>query len=1265
MRTTLIISLPVLVLCASVGADAAPVRANAPQAGRGGPAASGELPLTPAARLPSNDPDERVSVYVVLQGRSAVESVPRGVAPDSNQGRAVIRRETEHLRAWHRTVARRLEGMGAREEADLIRLANAIQVNVPVRLAAGLARVPGVVAIERVPRYDRSLTSAVPFVGAPALWGNPGLAVTGKGVRVGIVDTGIDYLHADFGGPGAVADYQQNDRTVIEPGTFPTSKVVGGWDFVGDDYTGTNSPVPDPDPLDCARMQSQYISGGHGTHVAGIAAGQGVLTDGTPFDGPYEASYDPSIFRVGPGVAPEASLVALKIFGCDGSTTMVAAALEWAVDPNGDGDTSDRLDVVNMSLGGSYGLQTPTDEKVLANLTAAGTMVVVAAGNDGDTFYATGEPSTSTEVLSVGATTDVVTYQALRVDAPTSIAGDMACVEGGFTKPLSQSGPLTGQLIQAQPANGCSALTNASALHGKVALVDRGSCTFVDKLKNAYAAGAAAVVVADNAANEPPFAMGGDGSTTVGIPGVMIAKSDGDAIRPELAQGVTVTLDASNIYASSADADEMADFSSRGPRSEDNRLKPDITAPGVSIDSAGVGTGADPREMSGTSMACPMVTGGAALVRQANPSFSPYDVKAAMMNTAAPIKDAAGRAVPASLAGAGRMQVDRAARSMVLAATDEVSGAVSVSFGSMVTAEPASATRSIVVDNRGDQAVTLDAVVEPAFVPAGVSVTLEPTQVQVPAKGTAKVTVTLSVDPAALPIEAPDPDTPATISLGGGQSYARHFLTEASGVVALRAPGASDGDELRVPFHGVVRAGSELTGELAARCEDAPADEIQIPITGASAHKEPVTSAFQLVATSPQSPVETADEMTTDLVAVGVATNAATAASFDKASVYFGLAVAGTWTTPAKGQLSLVGVGIDTNGDGKSDYNVFAEPLSKDAPYADVLTATTYQTSTGAVVGRRFLNLVPRDVYNTEPFNNSVVVLPVTLSTIGLSEGNTAFQFYAFTQGLTFPATKDSTAWATYDPYHAPLDTARDAKDGIPFWPGLSPLRVHVNQGEAGGEPLPSVLLLFHSNIAGKRWQVVDVANATVAPVGDLKLEAKAPGQVEQNATTEISWTVTNAGQTEAADAKLEISIEGADSIGTVTSSQGTCSTKGATIDCAIGAVAAGASMRVSVEVGTDESDIHALAAVGTTPDCDSAPGDNRTSTTIQVGDVQTGGTGGTGPAMSDRAIDGYEPGGGCSCAVAGDRRGTASGAAAGAIGLAMLWWTRRRRRTN
>ena len=167
-----------------------------------------------------------------------------------------------------------------------------------------------------------------------------------------MIDSGVDYTHAMFGGAGTRSAYKANDSSEIEPGSFPTAK-VDGWDFAGKNYDGEDDePQPDGDPLD----RSGY---GHGTHVAGIIGGVGVTTKGKPYDGPYHAGLNYDDFKIRPGVAPGAKLFALKIFGDNalGSTGLILDALEWCVDPNADDKFDDRMDVINLSLGSTLGLE--------------------------------------------------------------------------------------------------------------------------------------------------------------------------------------------------------------------------------------------------------------------------------------------------------------------------------------------------------------------------------------------------------------------------------------------------------------------------------------------------------------------------------------------------------------------------------------------------------------------------------------------------------------------------------------------------------------------------------------------------------------------------------------------------------------------------------------------------------------------------------------------------------------------------------------------
>src|SRR5690606_30627403 len=170
---------------------------------------------------------------------------------------------------------------------------------------------------------------------------------------------------------------------VIEPGSFPTAKVVGGFDFAGPDYDasdpGLDTPSPDGDPLDVH---------GHGTHVAATAAG---LPAGD----------------VGEGMAPGAVLYAFKVFGdVAGSTDLVSDAIERALDPNNNLSMDDAVDVINMSLGAPY--EDPNDPSAISaqNAAEAGVVVVASAGNEGAAPYVTGSPAVAPDVISVAASVD-------------------------------------------------------------------------------------------------------------------------------------------------------------------------------------------------------------------------------------------------------------------------------------------------------------------------------------------------------------------------------------------------------------------------------------------------------------------------------------------------------------------------------------------------------------------------------------------------------------------------------------------------------------------------------------------------------------------------------------------------------------------------------------------------------------------------------------------------------------------------------------------
>jgi subtilisin family serine protease len=552
-----------------------------------------------------------VEVFVQLSTQAVAEFnaaalAATGAMPDGAAQRAHAARVSQEQAG----MRARLEAAGATVLSSQRVGANGLRIRVSPERVADLRNMSGVRTVGRVETHELHHTESVPWVGAPDFWTTHGL--TGEGVRVGVIDTGIDYTHANFGGPGTVAAYTSNNRNVIEAGTFPTTKVVGGFDFAGPTYNANvagSTPTPDADPIDV---------NGHGSHVAGSVAGLGVPGS------------------IGQGVAPGASLYALKVFGDGGgSTNLTSLAIEWAMDPNGDGDMSDHLDVINMSLGSPFG--EPNDPSAISSNNAAdlGIIVVTSAGNEGDTPYVTGAPGVASKAISTAANTPGGRLSArFEVTAPDTVDGVYASLEGAGPVTFAQTGPISDSLVLANPVIGCTPLANAAAINGNIALIRRGTCGFIDKYLQAQAAGARAIVVFNDGADPTriaPIVMGGlDARVT--IPGLMISSTDGNVLAATA--GVTVTLSAAPDL---TDDDLIATFSSRGPGHGGSTFKPDLSAPGVAIISTGVGSGTGSRNLQGTSMASPHVAGAAALLRQQHPEAHNDVIKALLQNSTAAI----------------------------------------------------------------------------------------------------------------------------------------------------------------------------------------------------------------------------------------------------------------------------------------------------------------------------------------------------------------------------------------------------------------------------------------------------------------------------------------------------------------------------------------------------------------------------------------------------------------------------------------------------
>lgn len=567
---------------------------------------------------------------------------------------------------------------------------NGLAILGPASVYDQLPQIPGVESFEKEARFDRPKNqlsddknimslktedlkahNSVKFIGAEDL---NKAGVTGHGMRVGVIDTGIDYTHSMLGGVGTEAAYKAIDPS--KPNSaFPNSKVVGGIDLVGTNYGSTRIPKLDMNPLDEA---------GHGTHVAGTIAGVG---DGV-------SSYD--------GVAPDASLYAIKVFGAKGGTsdTVVIAALEFAVDPNGDGILDDQMDVVNLSLGSSYGTPKSLYDRAIKNLVRGGTNAVVSAGNADHNDYIVGSPGTVTEALTVAASIDDTNHNWQFNSSLIKIGNEDIFVdifEAATTKPVADS-PVVGEFYYIGKADADLTPAQNAALKGKVALIDRGAVSFNDKIKRAALGGAIGVVVVNNA---PGSAAGMLTTDKFDIPAIMVSLDVGNKIKAAMNATPIVATHVEFLTDHLIEKPEMIDtitsFSSKGPRSIDGFLKPEISAPGYSVISAGMGTGNQPVQMSGTSMAAPHMTGVMALLKQGlknkGINLTALELKNVAMANAKTMSEK-GQAYPVTLQGAGRVQAD-----LKMINTPIVADQPSLAFGEVSVASKKVYTKAILFKN--------------------------------------------------------------------------------------------------------------------------------------------------------------------------------------------------------------------------------------------------------------------------------------------------------------------------------------------------------------------------------------------------------------------------------------------------------------------------------------------------------------------------------------------------------------------------------------
>ncbi|MTD59207.1 S8 family serine peptidase [Amycolatopsis pithecellobii] len=955
-----------------------------------------------------------------------------------------------------------------------------------------IAQREDVVSVRTVVPKTRENASAAQLTNTLAAWQQTGRL--GEGVRIGVIDDGIDYTHADFGGPGTKAAYDSVDRTKPTP-LFPSAKIAGGTDLVGDDYdsagtSGSPDPVPDPNPLAC---------GEHGTHVAGTIGGFGIGADGKTFTGDYAKLTPDSLtaMKIGPGTAPKSRLYAIKVFGCAGSTNVTSQAMDWALDPNGDGDFSDHLDIVNMSLGSDFGAPDDPDSLFVRKLAQAGVLSVISAGNGGDLYDVGGSPGNTPEALTVASTRDAsVLRDAADVTAPAEVAGRKG---GQYSQNYTGYDTLdaTNSVVKLSAANadGCAAYSAAdkTTAAGKFVWLDwydndaTRACGSGARANNAQAAGAKGVLLSSGTEH---FVAGIAGNAA--IPMFQFTASATTAVRPSLDAGtLSVRLygtgRASLPTSDQSIVDTPSVFTARGVRGP--AVKPDVAAPGDTIASAFRGSGNDRTVLSGTSMAAPHTAGISALLRQAHPDWTVEEVKAAIVNTAGHDVTADGKTYAPQRVGAGRIDAKAALDTSVLAYVADDPGAVSVGFGTVEAGHPLSQAKTIKVVNKGSTPAGYRVAYQPADQLPGVRYELSSDSVRVGPRGTAFVRVTLRVtDPAALR-KVIDP-TMASVQA----DLARQFLADASGRVVF-TPG-SGGPALRVPVYAAPKPVSAITVPNTLNFRG---DQSSLSLSGRGLDQgsggeryQSLVSVFELQASSPKLPpcrgnltegcTVNGTAKGGDLQFVGAASTAPAAKEAgapQDAVLAFGISTWGDWAN--LGSNTIPFVDIDTTGDGKPDFESFVtKPDGSDALLVNTVNlnvAGEPSVSMAAVNGQL------GDV-DTNVFDTNVVVLPVSLSAIGI-DPRAAGHRISYTVGVAgyykAPGSPNSIIDAvstplSFDPL-APGYTIR-GKGGPALAYAAQPgtrLLVERNTGAADADTGDGLLVLAHHNGAVSRAQVIKV----------------------------------------------------------------------------------------------------------------------------------------------------------------------------------------------
>ena len=518
----------------------------------------------------------------------------------------------------------RIGELGGTVLASMDTVVNALLVSIPDARAAELSKVPGVVKVHPVHRVRALLDHALPLHKVPDAWSTLplGQQSAGAGIKIGMIDTGIDANNAAFSDPLPPVDGFPQALTMGDL-QFTNAKII-----VAKNYTPLLPDGGDPDAND---------RDGHGTGTSMAAAGG---TAGSPYG-------------VLIGVAPKAYLGSYKVMDANGGTSdVIAKAVDDAV--------ADGMDVLNLSLGSYVASSTDIDPRAIdiaaiEGATQAGVVVVVAAGNSG--------PGASS-ISNYGSLPDVITLGAIMNDrgfgyaiAVSGVAPYEAFPGNGPDPGQAIAGPLLDVATVDPTGLACSLLPPGSAA-GMVVLVLRGTCTFETKIDNVAAGGALAAILYNNGTTSP-FVLSGQTVGLATLPAMFVNQADGADLTARVAAspGLQATLDFAGETPFAARPD-LTSFTSRGPNIG-SAMKPDIVAVGEEIVTGAQNSFPSGEsynasgfiDTAGTSFSTPLAAGSAAVLKAARPGLTVPQYRSLLINSAGPATSGPG--VPATIQQAG------------------------------------------------------------------------------------------------------------------------------------------------------------------------------------------------------------------------------------------------------------------------------------------------------------------------------------------------------------------------------------------------------------------------------------------------------------------------------------------------------------------------------------------------------------------------------------------------------------------------------------